>query len=114
MLLTTGRVLYHYHGGEMSRRAKGLMEIYGQTLVEINPEDAAKLGLNGKRRVRITSRRGWMEGTALVTDRVQPGTVFANFHFPGAQNANMVTNSAVDPVAKIPEYKVCAVKVELA
>jgi formate dehydrogenase major subunit/formate dehydrogenase alpha subunit len=105
-------VLYHYHGGEMSRRARGLMEIYGQTLVEVNPEDAAKLGL-GQKRVRLTSRRGWMEGEALVTDRVPPGTVFANFHFPGEQNVNMVTNSAFDPTAKIPEYKVCAVKVQV-
>jgi formate dehydrogenase alpha subunit len=111
-VLTTGRVLYHYHGGEMSRRARGLMEIYGQTLVEINPGDAARLGLDGKQRVRISSRRGWMEGTALVTERVPPGTVFANFHFPSDQNVNMVTNPAFDPVAKIPEYKVCAVKVE--
>ncbi len=121
MLLTTGRVLYHYHGGEMSRRAKGLMEIYGQTLVEVNPEDAAKLGLDvhpqdgsSRKRVRLTSRRGSMEGEALVTDRVPPGTVFANFHFPGDQNVNLVTNNALDPTAKIPEYKVCAVRVEPA
>jgi formate dehydrogenase alpha subunit len=114
MILNTGRVLYHYHGGEMSRRAKGLMEIYSQPLVEVNPDDAARLGLNGKQRVRVTSRRGSIEAEAWVTDRVPPGMVFANFHFPGHQNANELTIAALDPVAKIPEYKVCAVKVELA
>jgi predicted molibdopterin-dependent oxidoreductase YjgC len=61
--------------------------------------------------VRVTSRRGSIEAEAQVTDRVPPGTVFANFHFPEA-SANEVTISALDPIAKIPEYKVCAVKVE--
>jgi predicted molibdopterin-dependent oxidoreductase YjgC len=113
-LLSTGRVLYHWHGGEMTRRARGLLEIYGRSLVEVNPEDAVKLGLNGNKRVRITSRRGRMEATAWVTDRVPPGMVFANFHFPGDQNVNALTIAALDPVAKIPEYKICAVKVEPA
>jgi len=62
--------------------------------------------------VRVTSRRGSIESEAWVTDRVPPGMVFANFHFPGDQNANELTIAALDPVAKIPEYKVCAVKVE--
>ncbi len=111
-LLSTGRVLYHWHGGEMTRRARGLLEVYGQSLVEVNPDDAVKIGLNGNKRVRITSRRGRIEATAWVTDRVPPGMVFANFHFPGDQNANVLTIAALDPVAKIPEYKICAVKVE--
>ena len=111
-LLSTGRVLYHWHGGEMTRRARGLLEVYARSLVEVNPDDALKLGLNGNKRVRITSRRGQIEATAWVTDRVPPGMVFANFHFPGNQNANVLTIAALDPVAKIPEYKICAVKVE--
>ena len=111
MILSTGRVLYHWHGGEMTRRAKGLMEVYGHTLVELNPDDATRLGLNGKRRVRITSRRGEIEAEAWITDRVPPGMVYANFHFPEA-NANELTIAALDPVSKIPEYKVCAVRVE--
>jgi predicted molibdopterin-dependent oxidoreductase YjgC len=113
MILSTGRVLYHYHGGEMSRRAQGLMAIYPQPLIEVNPDDAERLGLNGRKRVRVTSRRGSIEAEAQVTDRVPPGMVFANFHFPEA-SANQVTISALDPVAKIPEYKVCAVKVQVA
>ncbi len=111
MILNTGRVLYHWHGGEMTRRAKGLMEVYSHSLVELNPDDATRLGLNGKRRVRITSRRGAIEAEASITERVPPGMVFANFHFPEA-NANELTIAALDPVAKIPEYKVCAVRVE--
>jgi len=112
--LNTGRVLYHWHGAEMTRRAEGLLEIYPESLVEISPEDAIKIGINGKDRVRVTSRRGEMVARAIVTERVSAGMIFANFHFPGAQNANNLTIAALDPTAKIPEYKVCAVKVELA
>jgi formate dehydrogenase alpha subunit len=117
ILLNTGRVLYHWHGGQMTRRASGLMEVYDQALVEVNPDDADRLGIkgdgNGRRRssVRITSRRGSIEAEAWVTDRVPPGMVFANFHFPES-SANELTIAALDPVAKIPEYKICAVKVE--
>jgi predicted molibdopterin-dependent oxidoreductase YjgC len=113
-LLSTGRVLYHWHGGEMTRRARGLLAVYDRALVEVNPDDAARIGLNGRKRVRIISRRGQIEAAAWVTDRVPPGMVFANFHFPGDQNANVLTIAALDPVAKIPEYKVCAVKIESA
>jgi predicted molibdopterin-dependent oxidoreductase YjgC len=118
-ILNTGRVLYHWHGGEMTRRAKGLMEVYGQALVELNPDDAARMGVNpdetlgqANKTLRITSRRGVIEAEAWVTDRVPPGMVYANFHFPEA-SANELTIAALDPVSKIPEYKVCAVKVEL-
>ena len=112
MILSTGRVLYHWHGGELTRRAKGLMEVYGNALVEINPDDAAKLGLNGKRLVQVSSRRGSIEAEAWITDRVPPGMVYANFHFPES-SANELTLAELDPVSKIPSYKVCAVKVEL-
>jgi formate dehydrogenase major subunit/formate dehydrogenase alpha subunit len=112
LYLTTGRVLYHWHGGEMTRRAKGLLQIYPESLVEISPEDAASIGLNGANRVRLSSRRGQMISKVAVTDRVAPGVVFGNFHFPAEQNVNNLTIAALDPVAKIPEYKVCAIKVE--
>lgn len=112
MIMSTGRVLYHWHGGQMTRRAKGIMQVYGEALVEVNPDDAMKLGLNGKNVVRITSRRGSIEAQAWVTDRVPPGMVYANFHFPEA-SANELTHASLDPVSKIPEYKVTAVKVEL-
>jgi predicted molibdopterin-dependent oxidoreductase YjgC len=112
MILSTGRVLYHWHGGEMSRRSKGLLEIYSKPLIEVNEEDAVHLGVNGNSRVRVTSRRGSVELHALVTDRVPPGMVFGNFHFPEA-GINQLTINALDPVSKIPEFKVCAVKVEV-
>jgi formate dehydrogenase alpha subunit len=112
LVLTTGRVLYHWHGGELSRRARGLLEAYPETLVEISPADAARLGVEGGAAVRVRSRRGAMVARAVVTERVAPGVVFGNFHFPGAGNVNNLTSAAVDPVARIPEYKVCAVRVE--
>jgi formate dehydrogenase major subunit/formate dehydrogenase alpha subunit len=112
MVLSTGRVLYHWHGGEMTRRAKGLMEIYSEPLIELNPDDAMHMGVNGRKRVRVSSRRGSIEAEAWITDRVPPGMVYANFHFPKA-SANELTIAALDPVSKIPEYKVCAVKVEV-
>jgi predicted molibdopterin-dependent oxidoreductase YjgC len=120
MVLSTGRVLYHWHGGTMTRRAAGLMQVYGEALIEINPFDAEMLGLNPSttsgqadiKNVRVTSRRGSIEAQAWITDRVPPGMVYANFHFPEA-SANELTIAALDPVSKIPEYKVAAVKVEL-
>ncbi len=96
----------------MTRRAKGLLEIYAEALVELNPMDADQMGINGHRRVRISSRRGSIEAEAWVTDRVPPGMVYANFHFPEA-SANELTIAALDPISKIPEYKVCAVKLEV-
>jgi formate dehydrogenase alpha subunit len=112
LMLTTGRVLYHWHGGELTRRAHGLRDVYPETLIEIHPEDAQKLGVMDGGQVRLRSRRGEMIGRALLTERVSPGLVFGNFHFPGAQNVNNVTIAALDPLAKIPEFKVCAVTLE--
>lgn len=110
-VMSTGRVLYHWHGGQMTRRSKGLLEIYGSALIEVNPDDARSLKINGMNWVRVSSRRGSIEAEALVTDRVPPGMVYANFHFPEA-SANELTQAVLDPVAKIPEYKVTAVKIE--
>jgi formate dehydrogenase alpha subunit len=112
--LTTGRVLYHWHGGEISRRAQGLLEAYPEALVEVHPKDAANIGLNGAAKIRVRSRRGEIVAQVVITDRVAPGVIFANFHFPGPQNVNNVTTGAVDPIAKIPEYKVCAAALERA
>jgi len=111
-LMTTGRVIYHWHGGEMTRRSSGLAAVYDTPLVEINPQDAQRLGITNGDSLRIRSRRGLLEANAAITERVSPGLLFGNFHFPGSHNVNNVTNDAVDPTAKIPEYKVCAVKIE--
>lgn len=112
-ILSTGRVLYHYHTGTMSRRTKGLVERFPESLVEINPRDAEKLGIREGETVKVTSRRGSVQVKAQVTERAPAGTVFMNFHFNEVA-VNLLTNPALDPIGKIPEYKVCAVKVEAA
>lgn len=112
-LLSTGRVLYHYHTGTMTTRAQGLSERYPESLVEVNPVDADKLGIAEGQTVKVTSRRGAVEAKASITKKSAPGTIFMNFHFAGTA-VNLLTNPALDPVGKIPEYKVCAVKVEAA
>jgi len=110
--LTTGRLMFHFHTGSMTRRSKKLDSEVPEAYVEINVKDAGKIGLNGNKRVRVTSRRGQIELGVRVTDDIKRGIVFIPFHFAEAA-ANTLTNSAIDPVAKIPEYKVCAVKVEV-
>jgi predicted molibdopterin-dependent oxidoreductase YjgC len=111
LILTTGRIMFHFHTGTMSRRAEKLNQEVSEAYVEMHPQDAKQVGLNGGKRVKVSSRRGEIELIARVTDRIMPGVVFIPFHFAEAA-ANALTNSAFDPIAKIPEYKVCAVKVE--
>ncbi|KPJ64146.1 formate dehydrogenase [candidate division KD3-62 bacterium DG_56] len=110
-VLTTGRSLYQFHSGTMTRRSKSIEKRKGRATVEINPADAAALGIADGDRVRLTSRRGRVDVPAEVTDRTPPGVVFMPFHYREAA-ANLLTNDALDPVAKIPELKVCAVRVE--
>lgn len=109
--LTTGRIMFQYHTGTMTRRSPKLEQEAPEPFVEINPSDAEKIGLNGARKVRVSSRRGSIELAVRVTDRIRPGVVFIPFHYAEAA-ANALTNTALDPVARIPEYKICAVKVE--
>ena len=111
LTLTTGRVLYHWHGGSMSRRSEGLNEICPEALVELNPIDAQSLNIEDGDMVRVSSRRGAVTAKAEVVDRPDQGVVFMTFHFREAP-ANVLTIAALDPIAKIPEFKVCAVKVE--
>ena len=112
-VMTTGRVLYQYHTGTMSRLSKGITERAPESLVEINPKDAKKLGVQDGQFVKVSSRRGVVQAKSDVTTRVPEGTIFMTFHFREAA-VNLITNPALDPIAKIPEYKVCAVKVEAA
>jgi predicted molibdopterin-dependent oxidoreductase YjgC len=113
LLLTTGRVIYHYHTGTMTRRSPTLTAQGNEPFVEIHPRDAAALGVGDGTQVRVRSRRGEVKLPARVTDAVPPGVVFMPFHFAEAA-ANLLTNSALDATAKIPEYKVCAVQVQAA
>ena len=112
-ILTTGRLMFHWHTGTMTRRSEKLDQEVPEAYVEMHPEDADRIGLNGNQRVRVTSRRGEIELGVRVTPHIRPGVVFIPFHFVEAA-ANALTNAALDPIAKIPEYKVCAVQVEPA
>jgi formate dehydrogenase alpha subunit len=108
-LLTTGRFLYHFHTGTLSRQTEGLEKLSPPAPFEINPEDAAREGITEGDMVEVSSRRGTVTARAVVTERSPKGTVFMPFHFREAP-ANVLTNPALDPVAKIPELKVCAVR----
>jgi len=110
-ILTTGRSYFHYHTGTMCRRTAALEREDPECLVEINPVDAGRLGLRSNERVRIRTRRGSIEVKAFVTDTVPEGIIFIPFHFREAA-VNLLTINAVDPNAKIPEFKVCAAAVE--
>ena len=110
-LLSTGRVLAHFHTGTMTRKVKAIDWLIPECLVEMNPIDAEELDIFDQDKVRITSRRGSIEAKVFLTERVPPKMIFIPFHFKEAA-ANILTISALDPVAKIPEYKVAAVKIE--
>ncbi|MBN2336253.1 formate dehydrogenase subunit alpha [Candidatus Bathyarchaeota archaeon] len=111
--LTTGRVLQHFHTGTMTRRSEVLDALVPECPVELNPVDAGRLGVGDGEHVRVSSRRGEITAKAFVTDRSAEGAVFIPFHFAEAA-ANVLTNPALDPKSKIPELKVCAVRVEKA
>jgi predicted molibdopterin-dependent oxidoreductase YjgC len=108
-ILTTGRVLEHWHGGSMTRNSK-LEDLYPEALVEVNPADAARIHITDGQAVRVSSRRGSVVLRAKVTRKTTLGVVFIPFHFAEAA-ANLLTIDALDPLAKIPEYKACAVRV---
>jgi len=110
LTLTTGRILYQYHTATMSRRSRGLVSRTPDAFVEMNPADARRLGVAQGDRVEVASRRGKIEVVAQVTRRCGEGIVFIPFHFSEAA-VNRLTNKAIDPVANIPEYKVCVVKI---
>ena len=109
--MTTGRVYAHYHTGTMTRNSKNLDVEMPEGFLEIHPDDAEKLEICDGHRVRMASRRGEITTRIMITERVEPGVVFMPFHFEEA-NVNKLTNPALDPIAKIPELKVCAVKLE--
>ncbi len=111
LILSTGRSLFHYHTGSMTRRAKALDEYLPKNRVEINPAKAAELGIANGEQVKISTRRGEVVTEAYVTERVPEHTIFLLFHFEEAA-ANRLTNNALDPVCGIPEYKACAAKIE--
>ncbi len=110
LFLTTGRVIYHYHSGTMTRKTDGLNERSPESFIEISPGDARKLGVENQEMVDVESRRGSITAKINISDTATDGTIFIPFHFAEAA-ANKLTNAALDPVSKIPEYKVCAVRI---
>ena len=112
--LTTGRVLAQYQSGAQTRRVAALRRTAPRAFVEMHPDLATRLGIEAGDEVRLTSRRGTMTAPARLTGTIRPDTLFAPFHWGGAERANSLTVDALDPVSRMPEFKVCAVKVERA
>ena len=110
--LTTGRLLQHYQSGAQTRRVPALRDAAGEAMVEMHPDLAEEHALDEGARVRIVSRRGAAEGLVKITESIRPDTVFMPFHWGGISSVNLVTNSALDPISKMPEFKVCAVRIE--
>jgi len=112
-VLTTGRNLFQYHSGSMTRRVRAIERHAGEAYVEINAADASALGVETGDLLRVSSRRGMVQIKARISRRVSPREVFIPMHYREAA-ANVLTNDAVDPVVKIPEFKVCAVAIDKA
>ena len=113
LYLTTGRILYQYHTGTMTRKTEGLNERAPACFVEISPQDAATYAVSDGALVDIASRRGEIRAALKISPKAVTGTIFIPFHFAEAA-ANKLTHAALDPISKIPEYKVCAVKLTQA
>ena len=109
-VMTTGRILYQYHTATMSRRSKGLVSRTPDAFVEINPADAEKLNVKQGDKIEVSSRRGSIQVVADISQKCDKGVVFIPFHYSEAA-VNRLTIPEIDPVANIPEYKVCAVKI---
>ncbi len=108
-ILSTGRILFHYHTGTISRRSKFLTAYTNEPYVEINPQNAKELSVSNSETVKVSTPRGSIVLKAIYSSRVLPGCIFIPFHFREAA-ANLLTNDALDPLAKIPEFKVAKAK----
>jgi predicted molibdopterin-dependent oxidoreductase YjgC len=111
--LTTGRVLSQYHTGTMTMKTRDLNELDPECFVELSGKDADDYQIQDGDMIRVASRRGEIRAKARVSEKAVKGTIFIPFHYSDAA-ANVLTNPARDPIAKIPEYKVCAVRIEKA
>ncbi len=113
-ILTTGRQLFQYHTGGMTRRVKAINAVSPEAYIEINPEDARTLAIEGGSKVKVSSRRGTITVKAVVSKRPAKGVVFIPFHFKEAAANVLTSSSSLDPIAKIPSFKVSAVRIEKA
>jgi assimilatory nitrate reductase catalytic subunit len=114
LYFTTGRLKEHYNSGAQTRRVDKLMDAQPQPRVQIHPRLAARLGVGDEDAVVVESRRGSLTLRARVTPDIRPDTLFAPFHWGGEEAANVLTNPALDPTSRMPEFKVCAVRVRAA
>ena len=112
LFFTKGRVVSQYLSGNQTRRIGPLVDQYPEPLCEVHPVLAAKLGIADGDIVRVRTRRGEIELPAHVVRTIRPDTVFVPYHWPGKKSANLLTNRVLDPISKIPEYKVCACRIE--
>jgi assimilatory nitrate reductase catalytic subunit len=106
---TTGRVLQHYQSGAQTRRIPELVDVVPEMFVEVHPDTAGRAGLAEGERALVRSRRGETVARVRCVASLRPDLVFLPFHFPGEGRANLLTNPALDPVSRMPEFKVCAV-----
>ena len=114
LYLTTGRVMAHYQSGTQTRRVKALREMAPQAFVEMHPDLARRLSIENGDPVRVATRRGTADLKAAITPTIRPDTLFVPFHWGDSACANLLTNPALDPTSRMPEFKVCAARVELA
>jgi assimilatory nitrate reductase catalytic subunit len=112
LLLTTGRVLAQYQSGTQTRRSAELMAIAPEPIAQLHPTAAAHAGIVDNQPVVLTSRRGSATFTAKLTRNIREDTVFVPFHWSGEQSVNRLTIGALDPISRMPEFKVCAVRAE--
>ena len=112
LILNTGRILYHWHGGTITRRSAGLLARAPELQISMSAEDGERYGVADGEWARLRSRRGELEGRVLYTEKMRSGEVFVPFVKLQEHAANFLTNSAHDPTSKIPEYKVCAARIE--
>ena len=114
VILTTGRVVSQYLSGTQTRRIGPLVEQIPEPLVELHPQLAEKVGVRTGDLVRITSRRGKLKLNCIVVKTIRPDTIFVPYHWADRKSANLLTIRALDPISKIPAFKICAVRIEKA
>ena len=114
MTLTTGRILAQYQSGTQTRRVRSLVEASGEPFVEVHPDVADDLGIGIGDRARVTTRRGSVTVSVRISSALRPDTIFMPFHWAGAGRANTLTIDTLDPTSRMPEFKACAARIELA
>jgi assimilatory nitrate reductase catalytic subunit len=114
LYLTTGRIMAHYQSGTQTRRVKALRDMAPEAFVELHPDVAKRLNIENGDPVRVSTRRGTAALKAAITPTIRPDTLFMPFHWGDGSCANLLTNPALDPISRMPEFKICAARIEAA